>query len=299
MLLQNNLENVQLLAKQAVEGFIIGLHKSPFHGFSVEFAEHRLYNPGDNLKHVDWKVYGRSDKLFIKKYEEETNLRCNMVIDVSGSMQFPENAVHYTKIQFSAIASAAILQILKGQQDAGGLTLFDNEITFKSQIKSSSTHYSNVNTELEKLLKYNTNQKGTNTAKIIHQIAENTHRRSLVVIFSDMMDRVGEGEDIFNALQHLRYNKHEVILFHVVDGKKELDFDYENRPYEFVDLETGESVKMNSMGAKDNYVSKMKAYREALNLRCGQFGIDLVEADINLGFNQILMPYFVKRNKMM
>jgi uncharacterized protein (DUF58 family) len=299
MLLQNNLENVQLLAKQAVEGFIIGLHKSPFHGFSVEFAEHRLYNPGDNLKHVDWKVYGRSDKLFIKKYEEETNLRCNMVIDVSGSMQFPENPVHYTKIQFSAIASAAILQILKGQQDAGGLTLFDNEIVFKSPIKSSSTHYSNVNTELEKLLKYNSNQKGTNTAQIIHQIAENTHRRSLVVIFSDMMDRIGEGEDIFNALQHLRYNKHEVILFHVVDGKKELEFDYENRPYEFVDLETGESVKMNSMGAKDNYVSKMKAYREALNLRCGQFGIDLVEADINLGFNQILMPYFVKRNKMM
>jgi uncharacterized protein (DUF58 family) len=299
MLLQNNLENVQLLAKQAVEGFIIGLHKSPFHGFSVEFAEHRLYNPGDNLKHVDWKVYGRSDKLFIKKYEEETNLRCNMVIDVSGSMQFPENPVHYTKIQFSAIASAAILQILKGQQDAGGLTLFDSEITFKSPIKSSSTHYSNINTELEKLLKYNSNQKSTNTAQLIHQIAENTHRRSLVVLFSDMMDRVGEGEDIFNALQHLRYNKHEVILFHVIDGSKEIEFDYENRPYEFVDLETGESVKMNSMGAKENYVSKMKAYREALKLRCGQFGIDLVEADINLGFNQILMPYFVKRNKMM
>jgi uncharacterized protein (DUF58 family) len=299
MLLQNNLENVQLLAKQAVEGFIIGLHKSPFHGFSVEFAEHRLYNVGDNLKHVDWKVYGRSDKLFIKKYEEETNLRCNMVIDVSGSMQFPENPVHYTKIQFSAIASAAILQILKSQQDAGGLTLFDNDITFKSPIKSSSTHYSNINTELEKLLTYNSNQKSSNTAQLIHQIAENTHRRSLVVIFSDMMDRVGEGEDIFNALQHLRYNKHEVILFHVVDGKKEIEFDYENRPYEFVDLETGESIKMNSMGAKNSYVTKMKAYREALNLRCGQFGIDLVEADINLGFNQILMPYFVKRNKMM
>jgi uncharacterized protein (DUF58 family) len=299
MLLNNSLENIQLLAKQAVEGFIIGLHKSPFHGFSVEFAEHRLYNVGDNLKHVDWKVFGRSDKLFIKKYEEETNLRCNLVIDISGSMQFPENPAHYTKIQFSAIAAAAIMQILKSQQDASGLTLFDDAITFRSPIKSNSVHYSNVNSELEKLLKYKSNQKSTNTAQIIHQIAENTHRRSLVVIFSDMMDRAGEGEDIFNALQHLRYNKHEVILFHVVDGKKELEFDFENRPYEFVDLETGATVKMNSLGAKDHYVKKMNAYRADLELRCGQFGIDVINADINLGFNQILMPYFVKRNKMM
>jgi uncharacterized protein (DUF58 family) len=299
MLLNNNLENVQLLAKQAVEGFIIGLHKSPFHGFSVEFAEHRLYNVGDNLKHVDWKVYGRSDKLFIKKYEEETNLRCNMVIDVSGSMQFPENPIHYTKLQFSVIASAAIMQVLKGQQDAGGLTLFDDQIIFKSAMKSSGTHFANLNTELEKLLKYQSTNKGSNTAQIIHQVAENTHRRSLVVIFSDMIDRVGDGDDIFNALQHLRYNKHEVILFHVVDGKKELQFDYENRPYEFVDLETGESVKMNSMNAKETYVRKMNEYRASLELRCGQFGIDVVQADINLGFNQILMPYFLKRNKMM
>ncbi len=299
MLSQNTLENVQLLAKQAVEGFIIGLHKSPFHGFSVEFAEHRLYNPGDNLKHVDWKVYGRSDKLFIKKYEEETNLRCNVVIDVSGSMQYPENPKHYTKLQFSAIAAAAILQVLKGQQDAGGVTLFNKEITYKSPIKSSGTHFSNIQVELEKLLTFDTKQQSTNTAAILHQVAENTHRRSLVVIFSDMMDRFSEKEQLFDALQHLRYNKHEVILFNVMDGSKELEFNFENRPYEFVDLETGESVKMNSLAAKENYTKKMKAFQTDLHLRCGQFGIDLIQADINLGFQQILMPYFLKRNKMM
>jgi uncharacterized protein (DUF58 family) len=298
MLKNHRLENIQLLARQAVEGFIIGLHKSPFHGFSVEFAEHRLYNLGDNLKHIDWKVYGRSDKLFIKKYEEETNLRCNIVIDTSSSMQFPEDAKHYTKLQFSAIAASAILSLLQQQQDAGALTLFDNEINFKSNCKSSSVHYTNLNTELEKLLSYQSKLKGTNIANIIHQVAENTHRRSLVIVFTDMIDRVSESEQLIDALQHLRYNKHEVIVFHVQDAKQELDFEFENRPYEFVDLETGDNIKMTSTGIKNIYVQKMKEHKANLELRCTQLGIDLVYADINLEFNQILTPYFVKRNKM-
>jgi uncharacterized protein (DUF58 family) len=299
MLKNNRLENIQLLAKQAVEGFIIGLHKSPFHGFSVEFAEHRLYNRGDNLKHIDWKVYGRSDKLFIKKYEEETNLRCNIVLDISGSMQFPENAEHYSKLQFGAIAASAILSLLQQQQDAGAITTFDESIVFKSNCKSNSVHFTNLNTELEKLLNYKSKQKSTNTAQIIHQVADNTHRRSLVILFTDMIDRISESEQLIDALQHLRYNKHEVIVFHVQDAKQELDFEFENRPYEFEDLETGEKIKMTSTGVKKMYVQKMQAYKAELNLRCTQLGIDLVYADINQNFNQILMPYFVKRNKML
>jgi uncharacterized protein (DUF58 family) len=298
MLKNNRLENIQLLAKQAVEGFIIGLHKSPFHGFSVEFAEHRLYNRGDNLKHIDWKVFGRSDKLFIKKYEEETNLRCNIVLDISGSMQFPENAEYYTKLQFGAIAASAILQLLQQQQDAGAITTFDNQIIYKSNCKSSSVHYTNLNTELEKLLTYKSIQKSTNTADVIHQVAENTHRRSLIILFTDMIDRVSESEQLIDALQHLRYNKHEVVVFHIQDAKQELDFEFENRPYEFEDLETGDKIKMTSTGVKKMYVQKMQAYKAALNLKCTQLGIDLVYADINQNFSNILLPYFLKRNKM-
>jgi uncharacterized protein (DUF58 family) len=297
-MLQNTLENVSLLAKQAVEGFIIGLHKSPFHGFSVEFAEHRLYNQGDNLKHIDWKVYGRNDKLFIKKYEEETNLRCQILIDTSSSMQFPDQPTHYTKLQFSAIAAAALTQLLKSQQDAAAITLFDEKITFKSPCKSSGAHFSNLNIELEKLLKYDNKQKSTNTAQVIHEVAEVIHKRSLVIIFSDMLDRMSDNEALFDALQHLKYNKHEVILFQVMDGKQEVAFDFENRPYEFVDLETGESIKLNSTAVKEHYVKKITEARAAIHLKCAQYGIDLVDADINLSFNQILIPYFIKRNKM-
>lgn len=293
-----HLENVQLLAKQAVEGFIIGLHKSPFHGFSVEFSEHRLYNNGDNLKHIDWKVYGKSDKLFIKKYEEETNLRCQIIIDTSSSMLFPERPKHYTKLQFSAIAAAAILEVLKKQQDAGGLTLFNEEITFHSQCKSSSTHFNNLYSNLEQLLTFNQKSKGTKTVEILHEIAERIHRRSLVIIFSDMMDRHSEQDELIHAIQHLRYNKHEVIVFQVMDKAKEVDFAFSNRPYEFVDLETGQSVKMNSNAMRETYVKRMAELRADLEVRTGQLGIDLIDADINLDFQQILMPYFLKRNKM-
>jgi uncharacterized protein (DUF58 family) len=299
MVLNNNLQNIQLLAKQAVEGFIIGLHKSPFHGFSVEFAEHKLYNPGDNLKHVDWKVFGRSDKLFTKKYEEETNLRCNILIDISGSMQFPPNPKLYNKLQFSAIAAAAILQVLQSQQDAGGITTFDHNIQFTSAIKSNGSHFSNLQTELEKLLNYTSTNQTTNTAEILHQIAEKMHRRSLIIVFSDMIDRMGSDDALFDAIQHLRYKKNEVILFQVVDAQKELEFMYDNRPMKLVDLETGESIKLNSTEAKQHYIQKIKENKAALELRCGQFGIDVVTADINLDFYQILMPYFLKRNKMM
>ena len=298
MQLQQQLENIELLAKQVVEGFIIGLHKSPFHGFSVEFAEHRLYNSGDNLKHIDWKVFGRSDKLFIKKYEEETNLRCQLVIDSSSSMLFPQDSQLANKLQFSCLAAASIATILKKQLDASGLSIFDTELKFHSKCKSNTVHQKMLMTELEKLAKFNTPNQSTSAAKILHQIAENIHKRSLVVIFSDMLDKVSETDEIFDALQHLKYNKHEVVLFHVQDKKYEVDFEFENRPYEFIDLETGETLKMNSTQLKDTYIEKMSEYRKQLNLKCGQFGIDIIDADINEGFDKILLSYLIKRNKM-
>jgi uncharacterized protein (DUF58 family) len=297
--------HLELLAKHVVEGFITGLHKSPFHGFSVEFAEHRLYNSGESTKHIDWKLYGRTEKLFIKKYEEETNLRCQIVIDNSSSMYFPEATVSkekpYNKISFSAYCSAAFVYLLRMQRDAVGLSIFADDLQLHTQSKSSIVHQKMIFNELDNLfLKYNPEHKTkTATAKALHTIAESIHKRSLVVIFSDMFDDELHNDDMFNALQHLKHNKHEVILFHVNDKKKEMDFDYENRPYEFIDMESGDTVKLNPSQVKEKYVESLNTYYDKLKLKCHQFAIDYVDADINMNINQILQPYFVKRSKML
>ena len=292
------IENLELLAKQVVEGFIIGLHKSPFHGFSVEFAEHRLYNQGDNLKHIDWKVYGRSDKLFIKKFEEETNLRCQIVIDTSSSMLFPEDNNVLNKLQFSCMSAASLITLLKKQLDAVGITLFDDDIYYHSNAKSNTAHTKILINELEKLLNKSEKQHSTQAVKCLHQIAESIHKRSMVIIFSDMFDSEND-EELFNALQHLKYNKHEVILFHVADKQKELDFNFENRPYEFVDLENGEKLKLQPSEVRDFYLSQMQHFYKQLKLKCGQYKIEFVEADINNNYQQILQTFLLKRTKMM
>lgn len=293
---------LELIAKQVVEGFITGLHKSPFHGFSVEFAEHRLYNTGESTKHIDWKLYGRTEKLFIKRYEEETNLRCQLIIDASSSMYFPEidfNAEKFNKIKFSVYAAAAIMNLLKKQRDAVGLSIFSDKLDVHSPTKSSSVHHKYLINELESLI--NSPKKNTKTSSInaLHTIAETVHKRSLMIIFSDMMENVDDDEQLFAALQHLKYNKHEVILFHTYDKKLELDFEFENRPYQFIDLETGEEIKVHPNDVKKNYIENMQKRKKMLKLKCLQFGIEFVEADVNQGFNSILQSYLIKRAKMM
>lgn len=292
-------ENLEFLARQVVEGFIVGLHKSPFHGFSVEFAEYRLYNRGDNLKHIDWKVFGRTDKLFTKKYEEETNLRCQLVIDVSSSMHYPQEKDQVNKLHFSLLSAASILSILKKQLDAGGITFFNHEIETHTPCKSNPVHYRHLYTLLENKINYQAPQKNTNTATVLHQLAEQLHKRSLVVIFSDMLDSMGDLNALLDALQHLRHNKHEVVLFLVQDKHHEVDFEFPNRPFEFVDMESGERIKLNTNEIQASYREQMNAYREKLTLHCGQFGIDWVDADIRQGYDQILKAYLLKRNKMM
>lgn len=296
--------HLELISRQVVEGFITGLHKSPFHGFSVEFAEHRIYNQGESTRHIDWKLFARSDKLFVKKYEEETNLRCRIVMDTSSSMLYPVNQEasfeNPNKLVFSVYAAAAIIQMLKKQRDAFGLSVFNEQIEFNSPAKSSNVHQKYVFGELEKILsiKADDNKKKTAAIDTLHQIAEQINRRSLVVIFSDMFDDISRKDDLFDALQHLRHNKHEVILFHVLDKKSEIDFEFQNRPYRFIDLESNLELKLHPNEVKKLYVKAMKEYYEELKMKCGQFQIDYVEADINKGFHQILMPYFIKRKKM-
>lgn len=293
------IENLELFAKQVVEGFLIGLHKSPFHGFSVEFAEHRLYNPGESTKNMDWKVYARTDKLFTKKYEEETNLRCQIVIDTSSSMYFPKDENRINKLQFSSLAAASIMNLLKRQRDAFGLSLFNSALDIHSHSKSSNSHYQLLLSYLDKLIKEDDLNKMTGSANAIHQVADRIHRRSLVVIFSDMLENVEHSNDVFAALQHLKHNKHEVILFHVKDKALEEDFEYKNRPYEFIDMETGEKIKLQSNQLKEQYVAKMKEVKEEMTNKCLQYKIDYIDVDINEGFVPVLQKYLVKRSKMM
>jgi uncharacterized protein (DUF58 family) len=288
--------NLDFLARQLVEGFITGLHKSPFHGFSVEFAEHRLYNTGESTRHMDWKVFAKTDKLFVKRYEEETNLRCHLLIDTSSSMYYPEE--NYGKITFSIMAAASLAHLLQRQKDAVSLTTFSDKIEIQTQVKSTPSHIHKIVLELENLLKKPQPLRKTSVAEIIHIIAQKIHKRSLVVLFSDMFDDLEQADQLFSALQHLRHNLHEVLLFHVTDRKTEEDFAFEDRPYEFVDLETGEKVKVQPHQVRNQYQQYVKKFYQDLKLKCGQYKIDFIEADIAEGFDPILTSYLVKRSKM-
>ncbi len=296
--------SLEFIARQVVEGFITGLHKSPFHGFSVEFAEHRLYNTGESTKHIDWKLYGRTDKLFVKRYEEETNLRCQIIIDNSSSMYFPLNEKvsieKPNKITFSIYAAAALMNLLKKQRDAVGLSLFSDKVELHTRTKSTSAHQKVLYTELEKLLKpigEDVHRKSL-VADSLHEISENIHKRSLVILFSDMFESNAKTEELFSALQHLKHNKHEVVLFHVVDKAREIDFDFDNRPYKFIDMESSREIKIRPHEVRQQYVKSVGKFKNELKLRCGQFRIEFIEADINQGFRQILLPYLLKREKM-
>lgn len=298
------LNSLEFLARQVVEGFITGLHKSPFHGFSVEFAEHRLYNPGESTRHIDWKLYGRSDKLFVKRYEEETNLRCRIIIDRSSSMYFPDkdkpSIEDPNKITFSVYAAAVLISLMKKQRDAAGISTFSDKVDLHTQVKSSSVHQKYLYSELEKLLdpKLGKEQQLTDVTVSLHRIAEMLHKRSLVIIFSDMMDNHNRLDEMFSALQHFKHYKHEVILFHVVDKKLEEELDLDDRPYRFVDMETKESIKLNPVEVRERYREAFYKVRHELEVRCGRYQIDYIEADINKGFEGILLPYLFKREKL-
>lgn len=299
------ISHLELIAKQVVEGFITGLHKSPFHGFSVEFAEHRPYNTGESIRYIDWKLYSRTEKLFVKKFEEETNLRCQIIIDNSSSMYYPERKEitekSLNKISFSVYCAAALIYLLKQQRDAVGLSLFSEKIELHTPAKLSSPHIKILFDELEKLLKLTSDMdnKKTFAAEVLHQIADYIHKRSLVIIFSDMFDNSRyDIKELFSALQHFRHNKHEVILFHIIDKQKEMDFEFENRPYRFIDLETADEIKINPIEIKDRYLQSIHNYRKELILRCGQYNIDFIDADINKDFEQILIPFLIKRAKL-
>lgn len=292
---ENSLTNLDLIAKQAVEGFITGMHKSPFHGFSVEFAEHRLYNTGESTRHIDWKLYAKTKKMFVKRYEEETNLRCHIIIDNSASMHYPivkkPSLQNLNKITFSVIATAVLAEILKRQRDALGLSVYSEINEYYAPSKGSEKHFRMLLAHLESLLE-NTTKQPTETYKMLHEIAEKIHRRSLIFLFTDMFQPNVSEKKLFEALRHLKHNKHQVVLFHTFDAKTELNLDFDNTPKKFVDVETGESIGIYPETIQKKYKNAVETYFQKIKLKCLQYKIEYVPVDIQKGFNQILRTYF-------
>ena len=301
--LQNpEIKNLELLARQVVEGFITGMHKSPFHGFSVEFSEHKLYNKGESTRHIDWKLFAKTEKLYTKKYEEETNLRCHIIIDNSASMHYPvvkeQRLDQLNKIGFSAVAAASLMEVLKRQRDAVGLSIYSDTYEYYAPEKGSDRHRKMLLQQLENLLTTTSNAT-TETYAYLHEIAKKIHRRSLLFLFTDMFQSNTHQEELFEALRHLKYNKHEVVLFHTFDSKTEFKFDFDNSPKKFVDIETGEEVNLFAENIQENYTKLVDSYFKELKNKCLQYKISYVPVDIQEGFHQVLARYFLSRQKMM
>jgi uncharacterized protein (DUF58 family) len=296
-------QNLELLANQVVEGFISGIHKSPFHGFLAEFAEHNIYNVGESTKHIDWKLFAKTDKLYTKKYEEETNLRCHMILDSSASMYYPEtknlHVEDLNKVGFGVLAIAALMNILKRQRDAVGLSVYSDNYDFYAPEKGSERHHQMLLAKLSEISLDTKPSTDTETYRYLHLIAEKIKRRSLIFLFTDMFQTETDDEKLFDALRHLKHNKHEVILFHLLDKAKELQFDFENTPKRFLDVETGEHIDLYSDNIKEAYKEGVEAYFDALKLKCAQYKIKYVAVDVRGDFSKVLNTYLVERQKFM
>lgn len=298
----SSFQHLELLANQVVEGFISGMHKSPFHGFSAEFSEHKVYNVGESTKHIDWKLFAKTDRLYTKRFEEETNLRCHIIIDNSSSMHYPElktnQSFYDNKIGFSVLASAVLMNLLKKQRDAVGLSVFSDTYEYYAPEKGSDRHHRMILNALEGLLEKQPVRKSTDTITFLHQIAEKMHRRSMIILFTDMFqsgsDDSGD-EALFNALQHLKHNKHKVVLFHVVDNKTELNFDFDTAPRKFIDVETGEEVAIFADNVKQEYEKQVESYFKKLALTCAQNRIQYIPVSVGENFEKIMTTYLIEK----
>lgn len=294
----SSFQHLELLANQVVEGFISGMHKSPFHGFSAEFAEHKVYNPGESTKHIDWKLFAKTDRLYTKRYEEETNLRCHLIIDNSSSMHYPKlkdsQLFYENKIGFSVLASAVLMNLLKKQRDAVGLSVYSDHYEYYAPEKGSDRHHRMIVNKLESLLENSKTPKNTDTISFLHQIAEKIHRRSMIVLFTDMFQS-GDEEALFTALQHLKHNKHKIVLFHVIDEKTELNFDFDAAPRKFIDLESNDEINIFADNIKEAYEKQVSNYFKKVATTCAQNKIKYVPVSVGPNFEKILTTYLVEK----
>lgn len=297
----SKLSSLELRAKKVVEGFISGLHKSPFHGFSVEFAEHRPYNPGDDFKHIDWKVYAKKERFYVKQYEEETNLRSYIMLDTSSSMLF-KHFGEWTKLRYGIHYAASLMYMMHRQRDACGLIPFNSEIDSFIPAKSTYAHLRQIYTELERELireeKKDQEKRKTASAQAIHEVAERLNHRSLVVIITDLFENVGEHEEIISALKHLRHRKHEVLLFNVLEKKSERDLDFPDQRFVFEDMEIDEEVEVLPAQVREDYQKKVAEYTKKFKMACSEFEIDFEEMDTQSSFDKSLLAYLTKRKRL-
>ena len=282
------LGNIELKAKMIVEGFITGMHRSPYHGFSVEFSQHRQYRPGDEVKFLDWKVYARSGRYYIKEFEEETNLRSMLAIDASASMRFASEG-RISKFDYACYLAAALSMLMLQQRDAVGLTLYSNEIKTFLPPNSKLSYISQILMELENAIPQDT----TGTANALEVLAERINRRGLVMIFSDFFDST---DSIVNALRHLRHKRHEVLLFQILDPR-EMDFNF-GHSANFIDLETGEQMVTQPYQIKKSYANTMKEFLDNLQKECIRHRVDYNLINTSMSFDKALLDYIIKRERM-
>ncbi|WP_340103610.1 DUF58 domain-containing protein [Rhodohalobacter sp. 8-1] len=300
--LLNQLAPLELKARKIVEGFVSGLHRSPYHGFSVEFAEHRPYNQGDDFKHIDWKVYGKSERFYVKQYEAETNLRAHIALDVSSSMYFRHFA-DWSKLRYAIHFASALAYMMNRQRDATGLTLFDEDIRLRLPEKSTRSHlrliYQHLEEELEQEKKRSKDQRSSASADALHSLAEKLDRRSLVVILTDLFENVDGHDALISALRHLRHQKHEVLLFNVLEHKSERELDFSDGKFLFEDMETGSEIEVIPSQVKDDYKAKVNEYTHKFKIACSDALVDFEEIDTQKSLDLALLAYLNKRKRLM
>lgn len=289
---------MEMRARLIVEGFITGLHKSPYHGFSVEFAEHRPYNPGDELRHVDWKVFAKTDRHYLKQYEEETNLRHYVVLDTSPSMRYKHSS-GLTKLEYGSYLAAALHFLMVKQRDATGLIGFDDSVHTLIRPKSTHSSLRQILVTLEKLNQTPEASKRTSAAAVLNEIAERISRRSLVVVITDLFENIGAHDALLKALRHLRYRGHEILVFHVLESETERKFQFPDVPMVFRDMETGEELSLQPAQLKQNYAEAVQAFSERFRRQCLGYNIDFIELDTAEAYDTALLAYLNKRKKLL
>ncbi len=285
---------MELRARLIVEGFITGLHKSPYHGFSVEFAEHRPYNPGDELRHVDWKVYAKTDRHYVKQYEEETNLRHYVVLDTSSSMRY-RHAEHLTKLEYGSFLAAALHFLMVKQRDATGLIAFDEAIHTLMPPRSTQGFLRRILATLQNIVDTPQSDRKTAAASVLGEIAERISHRSLVVVITDLFENIAAHDDLLKALRHLRYRGHEVLVFHILESETERRFEFPDVPMLFRDMETGEEVTLQPAQLRANYAEAVRLFSDRFRRSCREFNIDFIEMDTAEPYNNALLAYLNKR----
>lgn len=292
----SELKNMELRARLIVEGFITGLHKSPYHGFSVEFAEHRPYNPGDEYKHVDWKVYGKTDRYYLKQYEEETNLRHYVVLDTSASMRYAPDG-KMSKLTYASYLAAGLHYLMLKQRDATGLIAFDETVHTIMPPKSSRAYLRTLLTRLAHFADDGGAARAGRTAaaRALHEVAERISRRSLVIIMTDLFENISEHDDLLRALKHLRHRGHEVLVFHILESETERKFRFPDHPLLFRDMETGEEMSIQPAQIREQYQEAVQAFADRFRRNCLEARIDFEELDSGMPYDRALMGYLNKR----